>query len=140
MPNETLGETPPTPIMQKKDYSALYLPGAIILAGALIAIGLFFGLSSRSPGQVAQTGETLVTTKKQMQDLIKPPPQVVMDPSAQTSNTRFIGKAHAPVTMTYWFDYQCPFCKAVEVGHPQIPTAPSLDDLIKDYVNTGKIK
>jgi len=44
MPNETPGVEPAAPVMQKKDYSAFYLPGAIILAGLLIAVGLFFGL------------------------------------------------------------------------------------------------
>ena len=43
--------------------------------------------------------------------------------------------------MAYWSDYQCPFCKAVEVGGiPQIPIEPALPILIKDYVDTGKLK
>jgi protein-disulfide isomerase len=53
----------------------------------------------------------------------------------------FVGKADAPLTMAYWSDYQCPFCKAVDVGGvPQIPVEPSFPTLMKDYVETGKLK
>ena len=27
----------------------------------------------------------------------------------------FIGKEDAPLTMAYWFDYQCPFCKKYDM-------------------------
>jgi len=123
MPNETSGAMPPAP---KKDYSALYLPLAIILAGVLIAVGLFFGLSSKS----ASTG----TTQQQQQVAVN-----VKD--VNTTDEPFIGKANAPLTMAYWSDYQCPFCKAVEVGGvPQIPIDPSIPTLIKNYVDTGKLR
>lgn len=122
MPNETPGAMPP---MQKKDYSALYLPGAIILAGAIIAIGLFFGLAGTKS---AATGTP-------------PAKQAVNVKDVNITNEPFIGKADAPLTMAYWSDYQCPFCKAVEVGGvPQIPIDPSLPILIKDYVDQGKLK
>ncbi len=53
----------------------------------------------------------------------------------------FIGKADAPATMAYWSDYQCPFCKAVEVGGVQgINIDASIPTLIKDYVDTGKLR
>ena len=56
-------------------------------------------------------------------------------------NDPYIGKENAPVVMAYWSDYQCPFCKAVEVGGiPQIPIEPALPMLIKEYVDTGKLK
>jgi protein-disulfide isomerase len=123
MPNETSGAMPPvSPI--KKDYSALYLPGAILVAGLMIAIGLFFGLAGgKSAGIQGQ-----------------PEPRKVDAKEVKTAGVPFIGKENAPLTMAYWFDYQCPFCKAVDVGHPQIPTQPSMPMLIKDYVETGKLK
>lgn len=44
----------------------------------------------------------------------------------------FIGNANAPVTMAFWFDYQCPFCKQFEETiTPQ---------LYETYVKTGKLK
>ncbi len=44
----------------------------------------------------------------------------------------FTGNVNAPVVMAFWSDYQCPFCKQVE--QQVIP------QVIKDYVNTGKVK
>ena len=122
MPNETSGATAP----MKKDYSSLYLPGAIVVAGALVAVGLFFGLAGKS---TSSTGGVV------------PPKQVNVKDVSITASDPYIGKANAPLTMVYWSDYQCPFCKAVEVGGvPQIPIDPSLPSLIKDYVDTGKLK
>src|SRR3989338_7067738 len=117
-----------------RDYSSLYTPAAIVVAGILIGVGLFLGLSSSTSGspQYGQQGQELITTKKQMQErLSSNPPQPVVD-SPQQGGDIVIGKKDAPLTMTYWFDYQCPFCKQFEVT--VMPT------LIKDYVNTGKMK
>jgi protein-disulfide isomerase len=123
MPNETPGENARP--MQKKDYSALYLPVAIILAGAIIAIGLFFGLSGKSASTAAA----------------QPAKQAVDVKDVNLTDEPFIGKADAPLTMAYWSDYQCPYCKAVEVGGvPQIPLDASIPTLIKNYVDTGKLK
>lgn len=44
----------------------------------------------------------------------------------------FIGKANAPATIAYWYDYQCPFCKRSEED--------AIPQLIADYVKTGKVK
>lgn len=43
-----------------------------------------------------------------------------------------IGQASAPVTIAFWSDYQCPLCKAFELN--------TLPQLLKDYVDTGKVK
>jgi protein-disulfide isomerase len=109
----------------KRDYSALYLPGAIIIAGVLIAGGLYMGLSS---GTVAQGGKA-------------PQPKTVNVKDVKTDGVPFLGSADAPLTMAFWSDFQCPFCKAVEVGGVQgIPTAASIPDIIKKYVDTGKLR
>lgn len=122
MPNETPGASTPMPV--KKDYSALYLPVAIVVAGALIAVGLFFGLADKSASAVDAGAK----------------PKKVNVKDVKTDGVPFIGNENAPLTMAYWFDYQCPFCKAIDVGHPQIPVQPSMPMLIKDYVETGKLK
>ncbi len=111
---------------QKKDYSALYLPGAIVLAGVLIAGGLYLGLSHGAKS-AANPGQQ--------------PAKVVNVKDVKTANDPFIGKADAPLTMAFWSDFQCPFCKAIEVGGVQgIPTPAAIPDIIKKYVDTGKLK
>ena len=117
MPNENSASA-------RRDYSALYLPGAIILAGALVAVGLFFGLSGK--------GSTAGGVQ---------PPRDVNVADVKTAGEPFIGKENAPLTIAYWSDYQCPFCKAVEVGGVAgIPIEPSIPMIIKDYVDTGKVR
>jgi len=49
-----------------------------------------------------------------------------------TDGVPFVGEPNAPVTMAYWFDYQCPFCRQLEES--------VIDRLIGDYVQTGKLK
>jgi protein-disulfide isomerase len=50
----------------------------------------------------------------------------------KTEGEPFIGRADAPVTIAYWYDYQCPFCQRHE--------AQTVAAIVKDYVNTGKAK
>jgi len=99
------------------------IPLAIIAAGALVAGAVYFSNSGGS----APRGE-------------QPPSVDVRDVKIQADDP-ILGEANAPVTLAYWFDYQCPFCKAVDVGGvPQIPIEPALPTLVKDYVETGKLK
>lgn len=98
-------------------------PVAIVVAGALIGGGLYFsGGGSASP-----------TTAKA--------PSVDIKKVKISENDPYIGQKDAKVTIAYWSDYQCPFCKAVEVGGiPQIPIDPAIPAIIKNYVDAGKVK
>lgn len=116
---------PPASQPTKKDASALYLPGAIVVAGVLIAGGLYFGLAHQGGAAAGDQGQQVSVNIKDV----------------KTAGEPYIGKANAPVTMAFWSDFQCPYCKAVETGGvPQIPITPALPDLIKNYVDTGKLK
>jgi protein-disulfide isomerase len=107
------------------------LPISIVVAGLLIGAGLFFGLSTRGGSAVDPSAGNV--TKSQMKALLKANVATpINDSPINNSGDIYIGKASAPLTMTYWFDYQCPFCKRFEDN--------VIPNLITDYVNTGKLK
>jgi protein-disulfide isomerase len=101
-----------------------FLPVAVILAGLFIAGAVIW--SNANPTAVPSGTGTAPSVN------IK---------DVKIGGAPFIGEANAPVTIAFWSDFQCPFCKAVEVGGiPQIPITPALPDIIKNYVDTGKVK
>lgn len=104
-----------------------FLPVAVVLAGLLIAGAVLWNGSRPSTGTQQATGSPQAP-KVDIKDI-------------KTNGDPYIGSANAPVTIAFWSDFQCPYCKAVEVGGiPQIPITPALPDLIKNYVDTGKVK
>ena len=111
--------------METNDTNSKFLPVAVVVAGLLIA-GAVLWNGSRPAGPSA--GSPQAAAKVDIKNI-----KIDGDP--------FIGSANAPVTIAFWSDFQCPYCKAVEVGGiPQIPLEPALPDLIKNYVDTGKVK
>lgn len=80
--------------------------GAILLAGGFIALA------------IAVTGR-----------LPEPPPSA---PALVTDSEPYIGSPTAPVTLAYWFDFQCPYCKLTETS--------VMPQLVRDYVDTGIVK
>lgn len=96
-------------------------PTAIIIAGVIIAGAVFW---SNGKGVTNQP-----TTNVGAQ---QPAAQVADITKVKIDGEPFIGNPNAPVTMAYWYDYQCPFCKRNEQEvMPQI---------VKEYVDTGKVK
>lgn len=98
------------------------VPISIVVAGALIAGAVYF--SDSATGGPSQGDQPSVNIK-----------DVKIHPSDPV-----LGDKNARVTLAYWFDYQCPFCKAFDIGHEQIPIEPTLPILMKEYVETGKLK
>lgn len=96
--------------------------GCILIGGAIV-------WSSKHPSTTGTTGTTGTA------------PATVDVSKIATDGYPFIGQADAPVTIVAWTDYQCPFCKAWEVGGVQgIDTPAALPDIIQNYVNDGKVK
>ena len=106
-----------------------FLPVAVILAGIFIAGAVMW--SGSHPAQAPGTNGAGTAPTAQKVDV----------KDVKTAGDPYIGKADAPVTIAFWSDFQCPYCKAVEVGGiPQITTPPAVPEIIKNYVDTGKVK
>ncbi|MCR4275794.1 MAG: thioredoxin domain-containing protein [Candidatus Parcubacteria bacterium] len=106
--------------METNETNKYFLPAAVILAGLFIA-GAVMWNGSKPP--VAPTGAAPAGTAGAPSANIK---------DINTDGDPFIGSANASVTIAFWSDFQCPFCKSFELNtFPQI---------VKEYVDTGKVK
>ena len=114
--------------MNTNEINKYFLPAAVIIAGLFITGAILWnGSHSSSGSQQAGTGT--------------PQAPVVNIKNVKIDGDPFIGSANAPVTIAFWSDYQCTYCKAFEVGGvPQITTPAALPDILKNYVDTGKVK
>lgn len=101
--------------MQNSKIESLATPLAVLLAGILIAAAVLWNGSHRAATDSAKPSYPAVDISK-----------------VKTANQPFIGKADAPITIAYWLDYQCPFCRKAEED--------TLPQLIREYVDTGKVK
>lgn len=100
-----------------KDY---FLPGAILLGGILISIGIFANknglLEKSAPGAILPIN-TIGTERVDIN--IK-------------NNDPTLGNPTAKVVLVEFFDFQCGYCKAF--------SQQSLPKIINDYVKSGKVK
>ena len=102
------------------------IPVAVVLAGMIIAGALIF-TSNQQPTNIKSSAGSVLSSREP-----EPTTQAVDINKVNISGRPFIGKANAKITMAYWYDYQCPFCKKFE-----LETMPSL---IADYIASGDIK
>jgi protein-disulfide isomerase len=126
--------------------NTLLTPIAILLAAAMIAGAMVWSVQSvlvtlreANEAQVAYNQAQLAAYQQQLaqqQALATPaapaPPPPVDVAKVSVAGEPYIGAFDAPVTMAYWFDYQCPFCQRVEQT--------VMPDLIKNYVTPGTLK
>jgi protein-disulfide isomerase len=105
----------------------LLSPLAIIVAGLMISGSIVW--SSRPPPQPASLESTVVASPAEPAQPAAPAADIA---KVKLEGEPFIGAADAPVVVAYWFDYQCPFCRQAEET--------VLPELIKDYVDTGKVR
>ncbi len=129
MEDNTTSSAPAAPVAvaaAKRDLTPFYIPGSIVIAGIIIGVSLIVAFGGSGGTRQAANGQQ--------------PTIAVNVEDVNTDESPYIGDKNAPVTLVSWEDYQCPFCKAVEVGHPQIPTKPSMPTLVKEYVETGKLR
>ncbi len=104
---------------QKNNFT---VPSAILLGAIIIALAIIWALHPSSPVAPTNPSQNVANPSASAVDISKV--KIVGEP--------FLGNANAPVTIAYWFDYQCPYCKQDEEN--------ALPQVIKDYVDTGKVK
>ncbi|HVX92496.1 MAG TPA: thioredoxin domain-containing protein, partial [Candidatus Dojkabacteria bacterium] len=105
----------------------LLIPFAILLAGLMISLTVFFSLRNNTPAKTTDTNTTTDTTGT------TGTPTATGDGSANISldNDPYLGdKSKAKIAIVEFSDFECPYC---QLFFQQ--TAP---DLIKNYINTGK--
>ena len=107
----------------EKEAKIFSMPIAIVVGAIIIAAGLYFGLRSSS---VTPTSPTTAAAGQQAA------PSAVDVKDVNQNGEAFIGNPNAPVTIAYWYDYQCPFCKQDEQN--------VVPNVVSDYVNSGKVK
>jgi protein-disulfide isomerase len=90
------------------------LIAAVLIGGALVYAGLSSGNRTGQGGAAAGQSST-------------------HSAAAPTSaNEPYLGSPHAPLTLYYWRDFQCPFCAKFDTQ--------TLPALVSEYVNTGKLR
>ncbi|NTV31442.1 thioredoxin domain-containing protein [candidate division WWE3 bacterium] len=110
----------------------LNTPVAIVLAGLLVAGGIYFGMQSggvtvqraTNPGTVP----AVITAGQKDPEITTPAEKV----QVSIDDDAVEGKKDAPVTLIEFSDYECPFCKRSYED--------TLVSLRKDYIETGKVK
>lgn len=140
----------------------------MLLVGLLLGISIistiaFFVLLYRGTGD-KKTGEVEGAEVKKEEQAAKPEdgvkqedtaanvpdaPKIDTSKLALNANDHIKGDPNAPVTVVIYDDFECPFCGAFEGTNQEVmdylvskyPTwTPVMPNLIKDYVNTGKVK
>lgn len=111
--------------MNTQNPNPYIIPGAVIVAALIIAASVMYGpqqarvADNLAPGPAPTGAQPAAGVAVNAKDVdIKGMP--------------FVGKTNAPLTIIYWSDYQCPFCKKFDIE--------TVGQVVKNYVDTGKVK
>jgi len=88
--------------MEQAPKNSLSIPAAIVIAGALVAIGIVMSKAPAAPQQAANQAAQTVTVKP------------------VTASDHILGNANAPITVVEYADLECPYCKMFEGTMSQI--------------------
>lgn len=106
--------------------NALLIPGAIIVAGVLIAGAVIYTNTPRSDSIVAGNGKNAAVVGTTVENTSG---AVVADLSDDDPS---LGNPEAAVTLVEFGDFQCPFC--ARLFHETLP------QIKEQYVKTGKVR
>ena len=106
---------------KESSMNKLSTPMAVVLAGLFIA-GAIVWNNAHPYAKTAATSPSPQAPAAQAADISK----------VKIDGEPFMGNPNAQITIAYWYDYQCPFCRRNEED--------TMPQLIKDYVDTGKAK
>jgi len=103
--------------------TSFYIALAILISGILISLAIYFS-NSKDTTIVADNQPVAVESEE---------PVLEVDANkVDTTNDPIMGDQNAPLTMIYWYDFQCPYCKKFEEE--------TLPSLIDKYVNNSQMK
>lgn len=107
------------PALPTQSRTSLALPGAIVIAGIIIAGSILYTNGSRT----ASVGDANPQADA---------PRVVERTSIESTDDPSLGSPDAPVTIVEFSDFQCPFCR--------IFWQDTFGKLKEEYIDTGKVR
>ena len=93
----------------------LIIPAAIILAGFVVAAGIYLSNKGNSPAPVVDTNKNN-------------PSDIVVSPA--TSTDHILGNPNAPITLVEFSDTECPYCKMFQT---------TMDTIKDTYIKDGTV-
>ncbi len=119
--------------MENKNNSTSFQVIAILLTAVIIIATVYFASRRHRPQQTTENYPSLVATKAAPNSTPAQPKSLAVNiAKVKITGEPFIGNPQAPVTVAFWFDYQCPFCKRFEEN--------TMSSIVSNYVKSGEVK